>query len=210
MRRPGAPDAATGSAQRAAILHVLAEAERSGSTCLPLQTLLRRRARAARRRPRRATIVDELVTPATSSARASGSTALRPPSSRPSSPSASRELIARRAQRSGCSAPTSVGRSPSRARPTSSSARCEAAFAHRLSVITGGPGTGKTASIRTIAAGGRAPGRAGDAGRADRARRGPDERGQRRAARGPSTRRSAGSRARARRTTRTTRSPAIC
>ncbi len=28
----------------------------------------------------------------------------------------------------------------------------EAAFAHRLSVITGGPGTGKTSSIRTIAA----------------------------------------------------------
>ena len=66
------------------------------------------------------------------------------------------------------------------------------AFAHRLSVITGGPGTGKTASIRTIARTARGAGRAGDARRADRARGDPDD--ARPAASGPrpSTRRSAG------------------
>ena len=57
------------------------------------------------------------------------------------------------------------------------------AFAHRLSLITGGPGTGKTASIRTIAALAAATGRAGAAGRADRPGGDPDDRGERRCAR---------------------------
>ena len=53
------------------------------------------------------------------------------------------------------------------------------AFTHRLSLITGGPGTGKTASIRTIATARRRSGRARAAGRPDRARGDPDARGER-------------------------------
>ena len=86
----------------------------------------------------------------------------------------------------------------------------ERAFAHRLSVITGGPGTGKTATIKTVAA---------TAGKQQAQRccwSRPTGRAARRMTEASgfeaktSTRRWAGSRASCRSATRTTRCPATC
>ena len=136
----------------------------------------------------------------------------RPPSSRPSWPSGCascwpdhRQRLARAAtqrRRSGADGLEPDRRAAGRA--------SQNAFAHRLSLITGGPGTGKTASIKAIACAASRAGRAGDAGRAHRASRDPDERGERGARAGPSTRRSGGSRRGPDRTTRRTRYRAIC
>jgi exodeoxyribonuclease V alpha subunit len=143
--------------ERAALMHVLAEAERGGSTCLPAPTLLSEagellgsevlearidalvsEGHAVREEQwiyRRATAeleaelaarVDELIG-GTPNARLSGE---RQRSGGEAGP--------------GASAPSEL--------TAEQQAALEAAFAHRLSVITGGPGTGKTASIKTIAA----------------------------------------------------------
>ena len=147
-----APDPA--KRERAAVMHVLAEAERGGSTCLPAPVLLSDTAeliggevatdridmlvseghviREEQWVYRRATAeleaelaarVEGLLRAAPSERLADGKR--RPP---PADSDAPDQLTAEQ------------------------QAALEAAFAHRLSVITGGPGTGKTASIKTIAA----------------------------------------------------------
>ena len=144
--------------ERAAIMHVLAEAERGGSTCLPAAALLAEAAEllggevaeeridalvadrhAVREEQwvyRRATAeleaelaarVEELIRGAPSERLGEG-----------------RRRPAPDGGDSGAGAPSEL--------TAEQQAALEAAFAHRLSVITGGPGTGKTASIKTIAA----------------------------------------------------------
>ena len=158
---------------RAGILHVLAEAERSGSTCLPLGTLLATCGELLGTEAPSEELIDELV--ARGDLERSGEWIYRAETARLEAELA--ELISamldsapsRRLGKSdwpppGSSAPrpapppdpaTELPTEP----PPGGSALSEeqwtgvrAAFTERLSLITGGPGTGKTASIRTIGA----------------------------------------------------------
>jgi exodeoxyribonuclease V alpha subunit len=140
--------------ERAAIMHVLSEAERNGSACLPLGALLagagtllggtevahdviedlQRTGRIVREqdwiyRAATAELEAELAERVDALVRA-------PPAERLSAP---------------VSAPADDGDRPHELTEEQQGA-LQSAFAHRLSVITGGPGTGKTASIRTVAA----------------------------------------------------------
>jgi exodeoxyribonuclease V alpha subunit len=155
--------------ERAAVMHVLSEAERSGSTCLPLgallggaQTLLgdaevsidviedlRRTARIVREqdwvyRAATAELEAELAERVDALVRA-------PPGQRLSAPERS---VSEAADPSPTAdrPPTADTPQPPDELTEEQRSALEAAFVHRLSVITGGPGTGKTASIRTIAA----------------------------------------------------------
>ena len=135
---------------RAGVLHLLSETERSGSTCMPLDALLDGAAELLGHRPE-AALIDRLVAQqdlvavqhwiyrrVTAELEAELAERVRglvgdAPSDRLSEPS--EDKLA-----------TSDGQPTAEQR-----AGVGNAFRHRLSVITGGPGTGKTASIRTIA-----------------------------------------------------------
>jgi exodeoxyribonuclease V alpha subunit len=154
------PPAAT--RERAAVMHALAEAERSGSACLPAQTLVAEAAQLLGGEPaagtldaleadshivregewvyRRATaeLEAELAARVDALIRGAPGERLRDRGGR-----ASRGA---RAGRDDGGAPKAPGDLTAEQR-----AALTAAFAHRLSVITGGPGTGKTASIKSIA-----------------------------------------------------------
>jgi exodeoxyribonuclease V alpha subunit len=134
---------------RAGTVHTLSEAERSGSTCLPIDALLPPLAELLGEvvpealidemaesghlvregrwiyRPVTAALEAELATRVTAMTRGKPSARLSAPDEKSLHGT---ELTAE--QRDGVSA----------------------AFVHRLSLITGGPGTGKTASIKTISA----------------------------------------------------------
>jgi exodeoxyribonuclease V alpha subunit len=176
IARAGGVDPAHPDRARAAVLHLLAEAERRGSTCMPLTALpgalreligdeavdslpesfvdglerdgdvtledgwLYRRETAeleAELAERVADLLDHPPAAWAASGEAGARTGRAPAASSPErSPTAS-----------------SPERSPAASFPELTGeqhAALEAAFAHRLSLITGGPGTGKTASIRTI------------------------------------------------------------
>jgi exodeoxyribonuclease V alpha subunit len=156
--------AGAGARERAAILHILAEAERSGSTCLPSGDALAQAEELLGAAPQ-PTILDELV-------RAGACVREEDWLYRAATAALEAELAAHVAEL--VAAPpaerlTRDGDSPKRTRAADSAsaapaagpapesltdeqrAALDAAFAHRLSVITGGPGTGKTASIRSIA-----------------------------------------------------------
>jgi exodeoxyribonuclease V alpha subunit len=151
--------------RQAAVMHVLAEAERSGSSCLPLPALLDEagellggetdsdavdalvaggrlvreqdwiyRAPTAELEAELAARVDRLITTAPSD-RLAGPDRPTPDRPTPDRPNPDR----------GAPVPGEL--------TAEQQAALTAAFAHRLSLITGGPGTGKTASIRSIAAG---------------------------------------------------------
>ncbi|MGN6868399.1 MAG: SF1B family DNA helicase RecD2 [Solirubrobacteraceae bacterium] len=134
---------------RAAILHTLSEAERGGSTCMPLDLLLStaNELLGATPEPNEAEI-DQLV--------ADGDLVRE---QRWIYRTKTAELEAELAQRVEdlIEAPTGEGLSEPPATEDTDGLTEEQmhgvrnAFAHRLSLITGGPGTGKTASIRTIA-----------------------------------------------------------
>jgi exodeoxyribonuclease V alpha subunit len=150
---------------RAATLHLLAEAERNGSTCLP-----RRRLTAQLEGLLGAPVEDGLVERLVRSgdlarsgewiyrrATAELEAGLARRVARLVGSEPSRKLAAAfgpgpgavRAGRSASPAPDPAGE---RVKLTAEQlAGVANAFAHRLSLITGGPGTGKTASIRTIA-----------------------------------------------------------
>jgi exodeoxyribonuclease V alpha subunit len=133
---------------RAGALHLLAEAERGGSTCLPVQTLLESLSELLGSPPSE-TLIDDLI--AAEDLQRDGDWIYR---------WATAQLeaeLAERVQALVYGAPTS-GRlrepGPGAYGPGLTEEQRAAggnAFVHRLSLITGGPGTGKTASIRTIA-----------------------------------------------------------
>jgi exodeoxyribonuclease V alpha subunit len=138
---------------RAAMLHALAEAEKSGSTCLHGNVLLAEAGRL---------VGPERMEPALiESAEADGAVVVldggwvyRTEIAELEAELAERvaELIGtepaeplRRAAREAAEADAEVDLT------VAQRAAVRAAFEHRLSIITGGPGTGKTATIRTIA-----------------------------------------------------------
>jgi exodeoxyribonuclease V alpha subunit len=146
---------------RAALIHLLGEAERSGSTCLPLGTLLPA-ARDLLGEPATVdeALVDELVgdgdlardgdwiyRTATAALESELAERVHEMLSSPVSPRL------QEAEPDGDDGGAGFGHGANEPSLTAEQlAGVQAAFAHRLSVITGGPGTGKTATIRTIAA----------------------------------------------------------
>jgi exodeoxyribonuclease V alpha subunit len=133
----------------AALLHVLAEAERDGSTCLPVAEAARRTAELTESEPPDAALLADLVAdrrlviedgrwayrPATAALEAELARRVR------------RLLDAEPSRRFGEAAQPPAGDiTPAEAQW----AAVEHAFAHRLSMVTGGPGTGKTATIRML------------------------------------------------------------
>jgi len=144
---------------RAGILHVLAEAERSGSTCLPLGALLAACGELLGTEPPREEFLDELVE--RGDLERAGEWIYRAETARLEAELA--ELIRGLLD----SSPSRKLREPPKEEPARAAVPApadadvlseeqwvgvRAAFTERLSVITGGPGTGKTASIRTIGA----------------------------------------------------------
>jgi exodeoxyribonuclease V alpha subunit len=131
--RPDDPERAV-----AALVHVLAEAERDGSTCLPVEEALRRTRELAGVEPElgeRVVVDDGFV--------------YRPPTH-----ALEREL-ARRVKDLLDSERTLEQPDLDAGDLDPAPEQCEAvanAFAHRLSIVTGGPGTGKTATIRMVCA----------------------------------------------------------
>jgi exodeoxyribonuclease V alpha subunit len=145
---------------RAATLHLLAEAERSGSTCLPIDSLL--------------SSLDELLGAPVDCASIDGLVAAgdlvrtgrwiyRRPTAELEAELARRvsELVDDAPSERLAKASVAATGSPARVDPTASSdgpqltaeqqTGVRNAVMHRLSLITGGPGTGKTASLRAIA-----------------------------------------------------------
>jgi exodeoxyribonuclease V alpha subunit len=163
---------------RAGILHVLAEAERSGSTCLPLAALLASCGELLGTQAPSEDFVDELVARGdleraaewiyrAETARLEAELAelvramLHSPPSRRLVPAESAPPVPPRPGSSAPKPPRETKSStelPTESAPADSALSDEqmtavrAAFTERLSLITGGPGTGKTASIRTIGA----------------------------------------------------------
>ena len=139
---------------RAAVLHVLSEAERDGSTCLPLERLLPAINELLAESRITETEIDELVD-AGDLVRDDERWIYRTQTA---------ELEAELAERVHelLSGPTGERLDGARARSDANGSDehdhltpeqlqgVENALAHRLSLITGGPGTGKTASIRAI------------------------------------------------------------
>ena len=138
---------------RAGVLHALSQAERSGSTCLPLPAL-RSAAGALLGSEPGETAIEQLVE-AGDLTQVEGWVYRR----------ATAELEAELAERLGeliraepserltsqLGATSPEPAEPGRELTAEQRAAVENAFSHRLSVITGGPGTGKTASVRAIA-----------------------------------------------------------
>jgi exodeoxyribonuclease V alpha subunit len=139
---------------RAGAVHLLAEAERGGSTCMPIATLLGALSELlALDDPPGEMFIDELVD--AGDLEREGDWVYRAPTAR-----LERELARRIAELlqtepserltnidHGEEAIAATGLEPNEAQLTGVSN----AFAHRLSLVTGGPGTGKTASIKSIA-----------------------------------------------------------
>ena len=136
---------------RAAILHVLSETERNGSTCMPLESLLATTGELLGSEVSE-TSIDHLV--GAGDLVRDGPWVYRAPTAALEAELAERvrDLIAGpprpRLREPGADAATAGGGSEL---TTEQVAALMGAFRHRLSLITGGPGTGKTASIRTIA-----------------------------------------------------------
>jgi exodeoxyribonuclease V alpha subunit len=145
------------SRARAAVLHVLSEAERAGSTCLPVTELATRAGELLGTTPDAARFSEMADTGAlvievdeTIAGAANAVWAYRPETAKLERDLA--EIVTDLA-----AAPPSL--KPSKATPADElvpapeqAAAVRAAFASRLSIVTGGPGTGKTATIRLICA----------------------------------------------------------
>ena len=133
---------------RAAIMHALSESERNGSTCMPLDGLLAAARGLLGQAPSPAAI-DELV---------AGGDIVREQEwiYRAATAELEAELAGRICELVSAERCERL-HEPDQAEPDSTLTdeqftALRAALGHRLSVITGGPGTGKTASIKSIAA----------------------------------------------------------
>ncbi len=169
--------------RRAAIVHVLGESERGGSTCLPLDAalaaagelvggeidaeLLERladdgaltiedgwvyRAATAELEAELARRIDELLTGEPSERLSGAARSEAGGSARPGPAANARRVTAHDSREDApTDARTDADTGPEAELTAEQGAALSAALAHRLSVITGGPGTGKTATIRAIA-----------------------------------------------------------
>jgi exodeoxyribonuclease V alpha subunit len=159
IARATGADGADGRRERAAIMHVLSESERSGSACTPLEALVSA-ARELLGTDVEEDVVDQLE-------RSGAIVREREWIYRTATAELEAELAARidslvrgeaseRLRDGPRGDPAAVDSSadgqPADELTAEQRHALEAALHHRLSVITGGPGTGKTASIKTIAA----------------------------------------------------------
>ncbi len=146
---PSSPERAS-----AGMLHLLAEAERGGSTCMPIGALLPNLAELLGQgcgAPVSQEFVDERV--AAGELERAGEWVYRAPTAQLEAELARRvaELLAGRPSER-LSVPDGRAVGASGLEPNEAQLQAvRNAFAERLSLITGGPGTGKTASIRAIA-----------------------------------------------------------
>ncbi|MBV8941369.1 MAG: AAA family ATPase, partial [Solirubrobacterales bacterium] len=135
---------------RAGALHLLVEAERTGSTCLPAEALMASLAELLGTDPP-LPLIDDLI--AAGDLWRDGSWIYRRQTAELEAELAERvdELVRASAHRR-FRGPVRVAPEPGAGALTEEQlAAVRNAFGHRLSLVTGGPGTGKTASIRTIA-----------------------------------------------------------
>ncbi|HWF53631.1 MAG TPA: AAA family ATPase [Solirubrobacteraceae bacterium] len=139
---------------RAGAVHVLAEAERSGSTCLPLRTLLDE-LRQLLGGPAGADLDEDALLASPTFTRA-GDFIYRTPTAELEAELAERvlELVDAPHGDRRLRDPYETDEPPEQAAELTEEQRAgvRQAFTSRLAVITGGPGTGKTASIRSVAA----------------------------------------------------------
>jgi exodeoxyribonuclease V alpha subunit len=145
--------AASPARAAAAVLHVLAEAERDGSTCLPVAEAAARAGDVLGGPPPDAALLRDMVDAGRLVVEVDdGAWAYRPATAK-----LERELAARIGELA--SAPPSPKlRAPARPAPDAEGLEpapaqwqaVERAFSERLSLVTGGPGTGKTATIRMV------------------------------------------------------------
>ncbi|HSO98019.1 MAG TPA: AAA family ATPase, partial [Solirubrobacteraceae bacterium] len=148
----GTPDA--GERARAGLLHLLVEAERSGSTCQPLTVLERSLAELLGSGAPEG-LVERLI--GSGEVVQEGDWIYRRATAELEAELAARvhELLDAPPARklAGLAEDEAAGEAgpPVGELTAEQQTGLQHAFAHRLSVITGGPGTGKTASIRTIA-----------------------------------------------------------
>lgn len=147
---------APGQRERAAVMHALGESERAGSSCTPVDELLAAAGSLLGDGVVGEGVVDELVT---------GGAAVREGKwvYRAATAVLEAELAARVHALVEASPGERLGEPPSDdpdgdrdgdrdgGLTAEQAGALRAAFAHRLSVITGGPGTGKTASVKRIA-----------------------------------------------------------
>jgi exodeoxyribonuclease V alpha subunit len=151
---------------RAALVHLLSDAERSGSTCLPDGVLLAGARQLLGGDGASEELIDELI--AAGDLVRAGSYVYRAATAELEAELAARVLELSRgtagrrlrevdpdALAGGAGLPAGTSEDTPIPDPIALTAEqrdaVRAAFAHRLSVITGGPGTGKTATIRTVA-----------------------------------------------------------
>ncbi len=152
IARAGGVAADSPARSTAALAHVLAAAERDGSTCLPIDEALRRTADLLAGPAPSAEQLEDLV--ARGRLVLEDGYAYRPPTAALERELARRvhELVTGEA---ALSAPAPAGTDDLEPAPAQWEAVANA-FAHRFSIVTGGPGTGKTATIRLICAAARA------------------------------------------------------
>jgi exodeoxyribonuclease V alpha subunit len=140
---------------RAAVLHALAEAERDGSTCLPVPELARAVAGLLDGAPPTAGLLGEMDDHGDVVIEVDGDGVVwcyRRATWTLEAELAKRvDALLEAAPAKALSAPGDVGAQDLVPAPEQAEA-VRAAFAHRLSIVTGGPGTGKTATIRMICA----------------------------------------------------------
>ena len=145
--------AASPARAAAALLHVLGEAERDGSTCLPVADAARRTAELLGRPAPDAALLHEMVDAGRLVVEVDAGGAAW--AYRPVTAALERELARR--LRELVTAPASkklrAAGDPEATEPEPAPQQWEAvrnAFEHRFSIVTGGPGTGKTATIKMI------------------------------------------------------------
>jgi exodeoxyribonuclease V alpha subunit len=134
--------------RRAALVHVLVEAERDGSTCLPAVEAARRAAEVTGGEPPEAALIAGLVEDGILTVE--DGHLFRAPTARLEAEVADRVRRLAEAAPSGRLAPPDEQLAGEAS--DEQHAAVHAAFGHRLSIVTGGPGTGKTATIRLICA----------------------------------------------------------
>lgn len=137
--------------RRAAVVHVLTEAERDGSTCLPIPELVSKAGTLVGGAPPDAQLLHDMVEheDLVLEEDAGALWAYRPPTWKLEAELA--DLIGRLADSRPSLKPAVVAEEDLTPAPEQAAAVL-AAFTSRISIVTGGPGTGKTATIRLICA----------------------------------------------------------
>ncbi|HEX5617135.1 MAG TPA: AAA family ATPase [Solirubrobacteraceae bacterium] len=149
IARAGGVPADSPARTRAAVVHVLAEAEKDGSTCLPVTELAPATAALLEGAPPTAELLAEMVGDGALVVEEDDALwAYRPPTAALEAELADR-VRRLTASRSRLAAPAGAADGDLVPAPAQWEA-VQAAFGSRLSIVTGGPGTGKTATIRLI------------------------------------------------------------